>query len=170
MDKQLTSVCNDYLQGTTAGLHNSGFFFLKLQLFAQLAQTSPAIKRNPNSDGPESAPAARFPPWRLEPNFWVEREKRDLPVALSAAPRAWAVAVLRHSRLLQSQRTQGKPSPGQGGWHWGQLERQDIPHPSDSFAKLLYGALLHKSYLTSWPEFPCGHSLHSHGQAEECLR
>lgn len=28
MDKQLTSVCNDYFQGTAAGLHNSGFLFL----------------------------------------------------------------------------------------------------------------------------------------------
>lgn len=62
MDKQLTSVCNDYLQGTTAGLHNSGFFLLKPKLFSQLAQTNPGIKQGPKSDGPESVPAARFPP------------------------------------------------------------------------------------------------------------
>lgn len=79
MDKQLTSVCNDYLQGTTEGLHNLGFFFLKLKLFSQLAETNPGIKRGPNSDGPESVPAARFPPSTLEPNFGVERENVTCP-------------------------------------------------------------------------------------------
>lgn len=102
--------------------------------------------------------SSRIPP-NIRAKFWGWEGKCDLPVALSSSPTNLGSGHAPcHSWLLQSPRTQGKPSPGQGERHWGQLERQDIPHPTESFAKLLSRALLHKSYLTSQAEFPCRHS------------
>lgn len=125
MDKQLTSVCNNYLLRTTAGLHNSGFFFFFFFKAKAVftAGTDKSWDKARSKLGPESVPAASFTPSRLEPDYGLEREKRDLPMAPPEAPRRRAAAELPPSR-----RARGKPSPRQGGQHGGVSWRDGTFH------------------------------------------
>lgn len=79
MDKQLTSVCSDYFQGTAAGLHNSGFFFFKAKAVFTAGTDKSCNKEGSKVRWTESVPAARFPSSRLEPNSGVEKENVICP-------------------------------------------------------------------------------------------
>lgn len=102
------------------------------------------------------SPSSKIPPIEIRAEFWGWEGKRDLPAALPAAPWAWAGA--RLPVTAGCCRATGQTQRWAGQMALGSAAKTGHTHPSESFAKLLYRALLHQSYLTFWVEFPCGHS------------
>lgn len=112
-------------------------FFVRLKLFSQLAQTSPGIKQSPSSAGLDSAPAAR-----LEPDYGLKRKNMTClqPCQEPHKP-----------RQRPSSPDTGQTQPQAGSAAQGSAGKTGCATPPQN----LYRAALGKSYLTSWPEFPC---------------
>lgn len=149
MDKQLTSVCNDYLQGTTAGLHNSGFFFSKAKAVFTAGTGKSWCKAGSKLRRTWVSPSKKIPHIDIRAKFWGWEGKCDRPVVLWAAPQIWAVAMLPVTAGCYRARGHGaNPALGREdgtGVSWRDrtpLWKLCHPHPSESFAKLLYRALL----------------------------
>lgn len=156
-------------RGPQQGSVTQDFFFFKAKAVFTAGTENPGIKQDPNSDGPESVPAARFPPLTLSQILRL-RGKFDLPMALSAAPQTRAVATLPVTAgCCRARGHRANPALGRQNGFGVSWKDRTYHIPLKALPNLLSRALLHKSYLTSRAEFPHRHSLHSHGQAEECL-